>query len=323
MKTRIGFYSNQLNERGTTVAMIDYAYYCETLWNCESILFYLKDNPWNHAFSIQQAESMFPSRVLGLSDKTELEHYAQRLQLRYLYTIDFGNNNPLVSCSINLVHAVFVNQPHGDRYAVISDHLNHNTETTVPVVPHMIDMPICHENVRSFLGIPPDAIVLGRYGGLMEFNVPEAQEAVRRYLEKQDVPPIYFLFVNTMPFVQHPRAMFIPTLYDKMDKARFIHTCDAMLYGRSDGETFGLSIGEFSLYNKPIIASSTPRDSFHLKTLGDCALLFQTTEDLLVLFENLPTILKERKDWTSSYRQYTPEKVMETFRKVFLYDLDL
>ena len=29
-------------------------------------------------------------------------------------------------------------------------------------------------------------------------------------------------------------------------KVEFINTCDAMLWARSGGETFGLSIGEFS-----------------------------------------------------------------------------
>lgn len=37
------------------------------------------------------------------------------------------------------------------------------------------------------------------------------------------------------------------------EKTTFINTCDAMLWARHDGETFGLAIGEFSSKNKPVI----------------------------------------------------------------------
>ena len=37
-------------------------------------------------------------------------------------------------------------------------------------------------------------------------------------------------------------------------KVSFINTCDCMIHARTDGETFGLAIAEFSTLNKPIIS---------------------------------------------------------------------
>ena len=36
----------------------------------------------------------------------------------------------------------------------------------------------------------------------------------------------------------------------KIFKKKFINTCDAMIYGRSLGESFGLSCGEFAIQIK-------------------------------------------------------------------------
>ena len=45
------------------------------------------------------------------------------------------------------------------------------------------------------------------------------------------------------------------TLIEQIDKVRFIQTCDMMIHGRTVGETFGIAIGEFSFYNKPVMTN--------------------------------------------------------------------
>ena len=37
-----------------------------------------------------------------------------------------------------------------------------------------------------------------------------------------------------------------------------------MIHGRSDGETFGLAVAEFSVANKPVITYSESKDREHL-----------------------------------------------------------
>ena len=95
--------------------------------------------------------------------------------------------------------------------------------------------------------------------------------------------------MHTPPFARPPRAkniIHIDRTSDPARKAAFIRTCDAMLHGRSNGETFGLAVAEFSAANRPVLTSRAHHDHgkarHHLDTLtahGDhCAgLLYNTT----------------------------------------------
>ena len=58
---------------------------------------------------------------------------------------------------------------------------------------------------------------------------------------------------------------------DLVEKVEFINTCDAMLWARGAGETFGLSIAEFSSKNKPVIAMQVG-DLAHVHIMGDMGL---------------------------------------------------
>ena len=57
------------------------------------------------------------------------------------------------------------------------------------------------------------------------------------------------------------------------NKVKFINTCDAMIHARTEGETFGLSIGEFSIKNKPIITTNSG-DCNHLQILKNKCILY-------------------------------------------------
>jgi len=71
----------------------------------------------------------------------------------------------------------------------------------------------------------------------------------------QNNPNIYFLFANFYKFCQDlPNIIFLPMITNLYEKVEFINTCDAMLWARQRGETFGSAIAEFSTLNKPIIA---------------------------------------------------------------------
>jgi hypothetical protein len=92
-------------------------------------------------------------------------------------------------------------------------------------------------------------------------------------------------------------------------KTKFINTCDAMIHARQMGETFGLSIAEFSITNKPIITCLCG-DLEHVHILGDKAILYRSVEELLHIFNHIQTILKSKQDWRA-YTEYTPEKCNE------------
>jgi hypothetical protein len=118
----------------------------------------------------------------------------------------------------------------------------------------MINLPKCNENMRHKLNIPLDAIVFGRYGGYNQFDIEYVQKIVYNIAKNNN--NIYFLFVNTKPFCENLKNIIhLPCIIDLNEKTKFINSCDAMIWGRSDGEVFSLSQGEFCFKNKPIICS--------------------------------------------------------------------
>ena len=179
----------------------------------------------------------------------------------------------------------------------------------------MINLPTHNDNMRDELMIPKDAIVLGRYGGFGQFDIDIAHKAIASFVENNS--NIYFVFVNTKAFFTHPRIIYMDKIIDPYLKVKFINSCDAMIHARSDGETFGLSVGEFSSCNKPVITSRSSNDNCHLDILGDKAIVYDSVESLLNIFSFIREIIKSRSDW-NAFREYTPEAVMNKFSEVFL-----
>lgn len=87
-----------------------------------------------------------------------------------------------------------------------------------------------------------------------------------------------------------------------------------MIWARSDGETFGLSIAEFSICNKPVIAANIGFDA-HYKLLKDKGLWYSTTNELIKQIKYIAET--DKKDW-NAYREYTPENVMNIFNKIVI-----
>lgn len=218
------------------------------------------------------------------------------------------------------MHCVFNSrQPHGDVYATISDAVNQVSRTSHPVVPHIVNLPDHNLNMRKELGIPDDAIVLGRHGGYEQFDIQFVHNAIRNFtLNNKN---IYFLFVNTKIFSDPSdknlsNIIYLDKIYDLNDKVKFINTCDAMIWGRSDGETFGLSIGEFCVRGKPIIAIPCGFHE-HVNKLKDKCIWYNNEENLTYILNNINKefLLTKRSD---GYDKYTPENVMNIFKNVFI-----
>jgi FkbM family methyltransferase len=312
----IGFHSNQLCERGTEVALYDYANHNEKILGNKSIIFFDKNSLNNCKETVEKFNSRFT--CYGYNSFNEIDDIVVKENIDLMYDIKYGtiDNRKLNNCPI-VNHSVFVSQPHGYKYAVLHDAVNKKYKTNVSVVPHMIDMPNCNEDLREELKISKEAIVLGRIGGFHQFDVQYALEAIIEYLSTNK--DIYILLVNTKQFIEHKNVIYLDKKIDKYEKAKFINTCDAMIHARSDGETFSLSIGEFCFYNKPIITTPSTVDNIHLEILGEKAIVYNNKYELLDIFKNIRTIVKKYDDW-NAYKQYTPENVMRIFHDVFLKD---
>ena len=326
--TRIAFHCTQLCERGDAVALYDYAYYNRMLLANDSVVFY-KQNKLNRANVITK----FQREFICVSYRTieELESLVQQFKVDSMYNIVWGNPTDeynLISCPM-LWHSIFTNTPFSrpnkkDRYAVISRYLTDKHTKGRSYVPHMINMPECplSDNFRKKYNIPTDAFVIGRYGGSDSFDIGYVHTAIREIL--QENINVYFLFANTNRFHEHPKIKYVDTLYEQMDKARFIQTCDMMIHGRTVGETFGIAIGEFSYYNKPVMTNlSVPianllSDNCHLEILADKGFVYKNKEEAKTIIRNMCRDgVDIKKNW-KAYDDYTPAKVMEQFKNMYL-----
>jgi hypothetical protein len=184
--------------------------------------------------------------------------------------------------------------------------LNKTHNTRVAVVPHIVHLPNTNETLRDKLLIPPNATVFGRLGGLTEFDIPVAHQAIQEFVAIN--PHCYFLFMNTRKFFEHPQIIYLEANLDPVYKVKFINTCDAMIHARKMGETFGMAIAEFSHKNKPVITCKCG-DLEHIEILGEKALLYSSKKELLDIFANIKMLIASRHDW-NAHKLYTPEHVM-------------
>ena len=311
----IGFWDNSLCERGTTVALYDYAYYNETILHNKSFIFYDMNRNDTNVNVLQKFKDRFV--VHGSNGFNDVDSYIHKYNISHMYIIKYGTIDDRISkVAKSCIHCVFAcYTPHGDIYASIAPWVNGNTGS-IPVVPHMINLPKHERNMRLQLNIPDTAIVFGGYGGSTSFDIPFVHQTV--YKVALNNPNIYFLFANFKTFCPVlSNIIHLETITDLDKKVAFINTCDAMLWARSDGETFGLAIGEFSTMNKPILATHSRIDNCHVEMLKDKAIWYTNENDLTQILTSFNPTIESKKDW-NAYSEYTPEKVMAIFKQVFL-----
>ncbi len=320
---KIAFLENLLSIRGSTQALFDYAHYNETLLHHESIVItrpFALVSSTNHdaaAIVYEKFEARFP--VFYYTDVAEIQPILDRERVDVLYILKYGRRDGKLDQFRGvktIMHCVFdPRDPHGDVFAVISPWLNLAFQTNFPVLPHMVSLPTINDHLRTQLGIPSDAIVFGRHGGWEEFDHPVARKVVEHLAGRH--PHMYFVFMNTQPFVAttYPNIFFLDKSTDPVYKTKFINTCDAMIYGRSRGETFGLAIAEFSIRNKPVFAPLHAPEMMHRVILQDRAYWYTDEDNLAQQMLAFDPQVAATQNW-NMHSQYTPENVMAIFQKL-------
>lgn len=327
---KIAFHSNQLCERGTEVALYDYAHYNEELLLNNSIILSDGKNMNNTASAIDKFKNRFD--VYLYDDFSDVDSILIRNNVDVLYAIKSGEKDHVLSNKVKTaVHCVFnPTDPHGDVYASISDRLNDRFGLSVPVVPHMVYLPDFAGDLREVLGIPENAIIYGRYGGFDTFDIDFVHQTISRVVNARD--DVYFLFMNTKPFYRswlkktHKQIIHLPSTVSVKEKVEFINTCNAMLHARSSGETFGLAIAEFSVKNKPVITwkpdhqdgNSKYYDDAHLDMLGDKVITYSDSDDLYNTLMSYDPSVVSKGCWDSYSKKYGPDVVMRLFKDIFL-----
>jgi len=312
MKT-IAFHSNQLGIRGTEVALYDYAHYNEEILHNKSYIISCANADLT---ALKKFENRF--EVFLYNNFEEGFNFVRSKNINYVYYIKAGDNDGKIIPGVkNLIHAVFQNKDiHGDQYAYVSKWLAKKMGAEDRYVPHIVSLPEPQLDYRKSLGISKDQIVVGRYGGYGEFDLPFVHQEIYNTLNNRK--DITFLFMNTMPFgPQHPNIIHVNGTHNLQNKSNFISTCDYMIHGRNHGESFGLAICEFLYGGKPVISWMDGLDRHHVDLLKDSKFSYTNSNDLNSILINL---VKADNSATckSIVEQFAPKHVMGRFNSVFL-----
>lgn len=292
----IGFYDHGIGFRGTTRAMYAYA---KLLRDKNDVSVFFDQNLVSNNLSIAAEMLRDGINVRPINHRNELEH--QGLDFLYHVTSQGAPNNDWIeriSCPV-LLHQVGYNRPEFHKNSLFAYTSAWQsaffTAGTATVLPYLIEPPseqISQVQARSSLGIPLQATVLGRHGGLDTWNLPFASESVHKVAKQRD--DVWFIFVNTPKFCDLPNVRFIPGTSNRLVLENYLSACDAMLHARWEGETFGLACAEFLIRNKPIITWSASREKNHLLLADSSAITYNHYNDLeLVLGECTRSVLEK------------------------------
>jgi hypothetical protein len=326
---KVAFHSYQLGERGTEVCLYKYAKYNQEILGNESLIISTSSRPtpsldlFEKEFETILYPEIWVNDGKNLQLRRKLESVVSERDITHFYAIKGGENDGIFpSNSKSLTHCVFtMNEPHGDAYAGICEYVSKKFGGSYPFVDHIVEDEYPGiGDLRKELGIPKEALVVGRHGGKDTFNLDFARQAIIDSLGRED---IYFLFMNTDVFHSHERIIHLPYTFDFEYKSRFIETCDAMIHARRDGETFGLSVGEFSVKNKAVITCNSLNsghgyDTAHLEFLGDKGIYYQNQETLREILVNMDAKSLRSGDWDAYSKRFSPKSVMNKFQEVFL-----
>lgn len=316
---KIAFHDNALCLFGTTVAIYNWAYWGREYLGIEPVIMYSSKHRANNQTVVDKFKQTFDNKVFCYSDPKEIDGILSQNGCDYFFMEKCGKPDGIIStASKNLVNAIGICSTadiHGDVFATASRWLSSLIDHKIPYVPYIVTLPEGHDHLRKELGIPADAFVFGRNGGLETFDIAFVKEAIREVIDER--PDIWFLFQCTEKFIDHDRVIFLPPSTDSDYKVKFINTCDAMLHARTVGESFGMACGEFSIKNKPIITWWGSPERSHIDILGDTGIYYNTKEDVIDILLGISNSDVRDRDW-NAYRDYEPEKVMNKFNQVYL-----
>lgn len=319
----LGFHSKQLTDRGTEVALFDYALAAKELLG-HDVRVYVPADSTNIVPEVRRRFEEHFELVLYTTPKS--------ISCDALYVIKRGHPGRITDSVPELNHAFeYVSEPHGHRFAAISEWLARNAMRPLrlprgrvvklprlkkpDVVPLIVTLPDVRDDFRAELGIPDEAIVFGRHGGVGTFSIDFVKAAIRTVLgERND---IWFVFTNVERFYEHERIAYLPHVPDRAGVRRFVNTCDYMIHAHQLGEGFGLAVAEFALVGAPVLTFLGSPRMAHLDLLADGLLLgYADYEDVM---QYLRTLQRRTAPVASDVPvRYGAEHVMSRFQHVFL-----
>ncbi len=316
----IAFYIDEMNFRGVANSTYQYSHFNELILKNNSIIFYNRKNKFNKREVIAKFKRRF--KVIGINHFKEIETNEKKFKIDFIYTQKGGEKDHWISNKVKtLVHCVYpqkLNEIHGFRYVYISEWLSEFfSKKKIAFVPLIIQIAKTKANLKKKLNIKKNQIVFGCHGGESSFDLKFVQDTLLEIVKKRK--DICFLFLNIHKFCNHPRIIFLKGSSDENYKKKFLNTCDAMIYGRSLGESFGISCGEFAIQGKKIISYQFNRHKSHVFNLGKKNLVeYSSRKSLFKILANYKKRNKVNLNKKNYYLNCSPEKVMKTFKNNFL-----
>ncbi len=314
----VAFYVDEMNFRGVANSTYLYAKYCNSILKYKSLIFYNKNNSSNKIKVIKKFKNRF--KIFGISNFKEIDNFQKKFKIEYIYTQKGGERNLWQSNKIKtVIHAVYpqkFKEVHGHNYAFISEWLSEKfSNKKIPYVPYIVEINKTKGNLKKKFQIEKNQLVFGYHGGESSFDLKFTHDALIKIANTR--LDIIFLFLNVTKFCDHPRIKFLKGTADEIFKKKFINTCDAMIYGRSLGESFGLSCGEFAMQNKAIISYKFNRHRSHEYSMPkELFYEYGSYNDLCSIIENFDG-KKAKLNKQNKYQIYNKHMVMKIFKRVF------
>ncbi len=314
----IAFYINEMNFRGVANSTYFYAYYNEKILKNKSVIFYNRKNLNNLKPVLNKFKKKF--KVVGIVEFSEINLFKKKFKIEYIYTQKGGERDSWVSQDIKtLVHSIYpqkLKEVHGHNYAFISQWISKKfSNEKIPFVPYIVETKKNNNNLKKKLNLKKNYIVFGCHGGDSSFDLKFVQKAILNLVKKKR--DLIFLFLNINKFCDHPRIKFLKGTSDENYKKSFLNTCDAMIYGRSQGESFGLSCAEFAINNKIIISYKFNRHRSHEYHLSKNQFKeYGSYSEIYNLISNFKP--NKKKFIQNKYKSFTASKSMKIFENVFL-----
>ena len=313
----IAFYIDEMNYRGVANSTYQFAFQNQKILKNKSIIFYNRKNHRNQKVVINKFKKKF--KVIGIAYFREIENYKKKLLINYIYVQKSGTKDSWTSSKIKtLVHCVYpqkLNQIHGHKYFYISEWLSKDfSNNKINFIPLITEITKNKSNLKKRLKISKDNLIFGCYGGESSFDLKFVQTAIIDIVKKKK--NIVFIFLNIKKFYNHKQIKFLKGTLNENFKKKFINTCDAMIYGRSLGESFGLSCGEFTLANKEIISYKFNRHRSHCFNISKNNFIeYYSYNSLVKIIINFK---KKSLNIHNNYKNYSKNKVMVDFSNSFL-----
>jgi glycosyltransferase involved in cell wall biosynthesis len=196
-----------------------------------------------------------------------------------------------------------------------------------------IETPISKQNLRSELGIPSNAVVLGRVGrpdlGDDQFISSVLSEVYQQPENTKN--PLFFISMgvkapelpSSISAAQHKVISLQPTT-DANRLSSFYNTIDILLHRRVEGETFGMINAEAMMHGKVVVSHLSNVDNAQVEILGDTGLIselqdFKTYAGFVSRLIQNPSLREElgKKAAQRSWDLFRPEVVAKRLHSIY------